>query len=674
VLAGALTYATSLFGPFIFDDFGNIVRNPQIRDVWNWGQVFSPPMDTGVAGRPLVQVSLAVNYALGGLNVRGYHVVSIAFHLGCALLLFGLVRRTLDAIRLSDWAGVKSVDLACAAAVLWVVHPLTSEVVDYLSQRTESMMALCYLSTMYASLRAFDARRPWRWLVPAVVACAAGMACKESMVTAPVMVVIFDRVFLFDTIGQAMRRRWRLYGALAATWLVLAALLLSHTGISSGGFATAHTSSWNYLLNQSVIVTRYLRLAIWPSGLVFYYGWARPLAFLDVWPDVLFLVLLVVATLLALARWPRAAFPALWVFVTLAPTSSFAPIAAEVGAERRMYVPLIGIVTLAVIGAAALRGRLIRSAGDQAQVASAMQKSPQALSLDRVTVGAAVVVAVVLSAVTIARTREYASALTMAQTVLARWPTPNAEQLVGQELAATGQHEEAIRHLRRAVPGFPPAHYFLGTELFAVGRVDEAMAELQAFVAEEPSLPPVRSARLLMARVFAARHERPAAIEQLHLVLATAPADGAAHALLADVLAEEHEFGDAIPHYQAVLAVRPGDPNAWTGLGVALVATGRGAEAISAFRQAAAVAPADAHARENLARALLEAGDAGGASEEAQRAVSLAPTDPAAHEMLGRVLASLGRTNDARREFERALALDPSYAPATDGLRRLKSG
>jgi Flp pilus assembly protein TadD len=674
VVAGALTYGTSLAGPFVFDDFGNVVRNPQIRDVWNWAQVLSPPVDTGVAGRPLVHLSLAVNYALGGLSVRGYHVVSVALHVACALLVFGLIRRTLDAIRLSDWAGLRSVDLACAAAVLWIVHPLTSEVVDYVSQRTESMMALCYLSTLYASLRAVDARRPWRWLVTAVAACAAGMACKESMVTAPVMVVIFDRVFLFDTIGQAIRRRWPFYGALAATWLLLAALLASHTGISSGGFATAHTSTWNYLLNQSVIVTRYLRLAVWPQGLVFYYGWARPLTLADVWPYALFLVLLVVATLLSLRRWPRTAFLGLWVFVTLAPTSSFAPIAAEVGAERRMYLPLVGIVTLAVIGAAALRSRLVRRPGDRVQAASAVGASLPARRVDRVTVGVVVIVAVALSAVTIARTREYGSALTLAQTVLARWPTPNAEQLVGQELAATGQHEEAIRHLRRALPGFPPAHYYLGTELVAVGRVDEAMAQLQAFVVEEPSLPPVRSARMLMARLFASRHDVPHAIEQLHLVLASAPADSAAHALLANVLAGEHEFGDAIPQYQALLAERPGDPNVWTGLGVALVATGRSAEAVSAFRQAAAFAPRDAHARVNLARALLDTGDAAGANQEARQAEALAPADPAAHDMLGRVLASLGRTDEARREFERALAIDPSYAPATEGLRKLKSG
>jgi Flp pilus assembly protein TadD len=657
VLAGVVTYANGLTGPFIFDDFGGIVRNSQIRDLSNWGQVFSPPSDTGVAGRPLAHLSFAINYAVGGLDVRGYHVVNFALHIICGLLIFGLVRRTLDASRVSESLGVRSVDIACAVGLLWTVHPLNTEVVDYLSQRTESMMALCYLLTLYAGLRAVDAPHPRRWLATAVVSSAAGMACKESMVTAPLMVVVFDRVFVFETIGQAFRQRWRFYSGLAAGWLLLAGLLASHSGISSGGFATAQTSTWNYLLNQAIMVTRYLRLAIWPHGLVFYYGWARQLTLGDVWPYGLFLVLLVAVTTAAFVRRPRIGFLGAWVFITLAPTSSFAPIAAEVGAERRMYLPLVAIVTLVVIGVAALRRRFV---------------GPVAPRMDRPMLALVLAASVVLSAMTMARTQEYASALTIAQTTLARWPTPNAHQLVGQELAAAGQHEDAIRHLREAVAGYPPARYSLGSELFAAGKLDEAIEQLQAFVIEEPSIAPVKSARRMLARAFAARHEMPRAIEQLRLLLAAAPSDATAHGFLADALAAEQKFGEAIPHYQAVLTAQPGDADAWTGLGVALVAAGRGGEAVAAFRGAVGAAPGNVHYRVNLARALLDEGDPAGAGEQAQQAAALDPADPSAHEILGRVLASAGKVDDARREFGRALQLDPSYAPASEGLRSLK--
>ena len=91
----------------------------------------------------------------GGLDVTGYHVVNVAIHLACALLLFGLIRHTLK----GDGS------IAAAVALLWTVHPLNSEVVDYVTQRTESLMALCYLLTLYGSIRAIRSKRPQRWHV-----------------------------------------------------------------------------------------------------------------------------------------------------------------------------------------------------------------------------------------------------------------------------------------------------------------------------------------------------------------------------------------------------------------------------------------------------------------------------------------------------------------------------
>jgi tetratricopeptide (TPR) repeat protein len=98
VLTGLLAYANSFSGPFIADDEATVVENTSIRDLRSTGVLF-PQREVPTAGRPIVNVSFAINYALGGMSVRGYHVPNLATHLLCAVVLFGLVRRTLELAR-----------------------------------------------------------------------------------------------------------------------------------------------------------------------------------------------------------------------------------------------------------------------------------------------------------------------------------------------------------------------------------------------------------------------------------------------------------------------------------------------------------------------------------------------------------------------------------------------
>lgn len=610
LLAGLIAYAGSLSGPFIFDDLATVVQNPSIRDPGDMVAVFSPPAQTPVAGRPLVNLSLALNYAEGGLDVTGYHVVNLAIHLTCALLLFGVIRQTLK----DDGS------MAAAVALIWIVHPLNSEVVDYVTQRTESLMALCYLLTLYGSIRAFHSKRPQRWQALAVAACAVGTACKETIATAPLMVVLYDRVFVFPSVREAFRARGRFYGALAASWLLLAAFLLTGGQTLASGFGTARLSPWTYLLNQTQMLARYLWLAIWPGPLVLYYGWPRMVTLADVWPYALLIILLLVLTGIALWRRLRVGFLAAWVFITLAPTSSVLPIATEVGAERRMYLALAGVIALGVAGIVWCARRF-----------STWRPTPAALLV-------AVLVSVPLAARTIARHAEYSSALTMAQTVLARWPTPNAHNLVGTELAAAGRHEEAIPHLREAARGYPPARYFLGSELLAAGRIDEGINELRTFVRDEPGL-------------LASR---------------------AAHGLLANAFAGRQDFAAAVPHYREYLVAHADDANGWNGLGMALLQSGKRPDAIEAFRGAVRAAPENPGFQMNLARALLDEGRLDEAARLAEQSAVATP-NPAAHDILGRVRAMKGDVSGARAEFMRALQIDPSYAPARDGLAAIHS-
>src|SRR5205085_3990733 len=150
----------------------------------------------------------------------------------------------------------------------------------------------------------------------------------------------------------ALQRRGGYYAALCATWLVLVAVVWSAPRGDSAGFAGASVSPWTYLLNQSVMIVRYLRLAFWPRGLVLDYGEPLHVTFGDVAPYAITVAALLAATIVALVRNPPVGFLGAWFFLTLAPTSSIMPVSTEVGAERRMYLPLMAIVMLVVTVAA----------------------------------------------------------------------------------------------------------------------------------------------------------------------------------------------------------------------------------------------------------------------------------------------------------------------------------
>ncbi|MFI5357299.1 MAG: hypothetical protein ACHQ4G_08190, partial [Opitutales bacterium] len=226
-----LAYANSLSAPFVFDDLTGVVKNPSIRHLWPPSEVlFGSREATGAGGRPLVNLSLALNYALGGLDVRGYHGFNLLVHALAGLTLFGLIRRTLLRPVLAARFGAAALPLALSAALLWALHPLVTESVTCVIQRTESLSSLFYLLTLYAFARSADAAAPRRWLRLSVTACLAGMATKEIVVTAPLIVLCYDRTFVGGTFREAWRQRRRYYCALGATWVLLVLLVLGNGG------------------------------------------------------------------------------------------------------------------------------------------------------------------------------------------------------------------------------------------------------------------------------------------------------------------------------------------------------------------------------------------------------------------------------------------------------------
>ena len=153
VLVTLISYSNSFSGEFLFDDVSSIPRNPTIRQLWPFAPCQSCELQQGatVTGRPVLNFSFAINYALGGLAVPGYHALNLAVHIANALLLFGILRRTLALPALREKFGNAVLTLSFAIALLWAVHPLQTESVSYIVQRAESLVALFYLLMLAAA-------------------------------------------------------------------------------------------------------------------------------------------------------------------------------------------------------------------------------------------------------------------------------------------------------------------------------------------------------------------------------------------------------------------------------------------------------------------------------------------------------------------------------------------
>ena len=534
VLAGALAYWPALGSPFLFDDRPAIADNPTIRTLAP-SIVLSPPNDTPVAGRPLTNITFALNYAAGALDPHGYRLGNLAIHLLAGLLLFATMRRLLDLPRLRDLSGGRATDLAFATALLWTLHPLHSEVVNYLTQRTESLMGLCYLLTIYASLRAADASGG-RWTGVAIAAAVAGVFAKESIVTVPAAVLLIDRVLVYESWPQQLRARKVLYAGFAAMWVLLG-LMLSTGARSAVGF-DGGTSAWVYLLNQARMIAQYLKLAFWPRELVLDYGMPQALAVGDVWLEGVLVLALAAAVIVALFRRPAVGLPGAWFFITLSATSSVVPISTEVGAERRMYLPLIGLIVLAVM---ALHGSTRKRAHLYAVTA---------------------VLAAAMIAGILVRHRDYASPLTMARTIVDRWPNGRGHYLLGTLLIEAGQSREGMAQLELSARDYPGALFAIATEQLGTGRMAEGIATIQRFLELLPNHVNSVPAREMLAAGYAGQGNMAAAEAEARQLVMAAPGYARGHDLLGRILAGKGDFPGAAAAFRQVLALEPGNVQA----------------------------------------------------------------------------------------------------------------
>ncbi len=641
VLGVGAVYWNSWHAPFVLDDKLAIMDNPTVRALWPLSGPLSPPTDgSPVAGRPLPNLSFAINRAISGDAVWSYHVGNTVLHALAALVLFALLRQTLVRPAVPERLRHDAALAAAAVALLWALHPLQTVAVAYVSQRTELMVSLCYLLTLLAVGRAAGAERGARWWgVFAVGVCAAGMACKEVMVSAPLLALLYDRTFFAGTFRAAWRARWRLHVGLMASWILLAFLVWSTRGRGgTAGFGLVVTPL-NYAATQAEALSRYLGLVFWPRNLVFDYGMyvARDAAVIAA--GLALIGGLFTATLFALRRWPVAGFAGALFFAVLAPTSSFVPVATQTMGEHRMHLVLASILTV---------------------VAGALWRW-----LDRrVAVALLVLAALAAGARTVVRNADYASVEHLWRDTVRRWPTNvRAYNNLAAVLFDRGEMREGAALLDEAMRLNPQDVDTLRN----LSRLDLQSGRVALAVerAEQAQRLDPESAFgwivVAVARMGAGRF--PEARLAWQEVLRRRPDWPEAHLGLGDVLARLGEAEAAIHEYNEALRLRPGFLPARLALGGALERLGRLDEALAQAQQAVAINPRSGPALALEARLLFELERADEAAATYRTLLDVQPNFPGAHYNYGNALIVLRRPAEALAQFDEAARRDGATAP-----------
>ena len=720
VLAILAAYANSLSGPFVYDDQPSIALNSTIRSLWPpWDALTPPAGGITVSGRPVLNLSFALDYAVGGLAVRSYHLTNLAIHALAALALFGIVRRTLSlpSLRGMPASASAALPLAFATALLWALHPLQTESVTYLVQRAESLMGLFYFLTLYSCIRALEPGSAPCWPIPAIAACALGMATKENMVSAPLIALLYDRTFVAGSFAAAWRRHRGLYVGLAATWLLLAALIVANGTDRAGSMGlTVSNSWWGYVLIQVPALARYLSLSFWPQSLVFDYGPVPVGSFGHAVLEAVAAIALVAATLLALWRRPMAGFLGGWFFAILAPTFVI-PAKIQQIAEHRMYLPLAAIVVAVVLVARHLAGwrRTVAVLTVIAAVPGFLTARRNQVYRDEITLWSDTVAKRPANALAhanlasaLADAHRLAESIAQNRLALRLQPDlPPALATLGSSLAESGQLDEALPLLERAAqldPTNARIHLDLGIALDLLGRPADALPRYEVAVRLNPLLDAAHNS---LGDALCRSGRAAEGIPHLEEALRLNPALAEAHFNLSTALVPAGRLPEATAHFETAFRLQPRDPaplSRWANVlfaanhptealaahekvirgwpnfadghfnyGVTLTTLGRPADALREFESAVRLQPDDAVAQTTLGNALLRVDRAADALPHFEEALRLAPDNPAAHGNLGLALAILGRVRDALPHFEAAVRLAPEDPDARRNLAQARA-
>ncbi|WP_173046664.1 tetratricopeptide repeat protein [Nitrospira sp. KM1] len=426
--ATVATYAGAVYGDFQFDDVPAILENPHLE---RWETFLG---HLGHMVRPALYGTLLIDRSLYGTGPTGYHVLNLLLHLGSGLLIYRILSHavTEDIRQPAFWT-----------ALLFLIHPIQTEAVTYISGRASGLMAFFYLLALTLYLEAATHRRnsisSRRYLIGALISFMLALGSKETAMTFPFVLLLWDP--LIRRLDHAELRRTFLSSHLPF-WLVLFAAGLwtwSHPRYSAlAQFSFGLRPFWDNLLSELHAAVYALLLLVCPWKQNFDHD-LPVLHSLSEWPmpiDMLLLSGMAGGALIAARRLPLFSFGLAWFFLQMLPTILIPR--NDLLSERNLYLASMGPFLAVVALGIHLISRLIVTL--------------PYLKLVRVAAGSLIIALVVtLCLVTVQRNALYRDPLLLWSDTVAKSPRKaRPHNNLGHSLAQRGDWSRAIDEFRIA--------------------------------------------------------------------------------------------------------------------------------------------------------------------------------------------------------------------------------
>jgi Tfp pilus assembly protein PilF len=361
LFCGLLAYSNTFNVPFQYDDKTFILKNPIVKNL----SFFSDPATAkglpfydGFKGRYIGYLTFAINYALDGFDVRGFHIFNIIVHLMNAILVYLFVIITFESPFLIQ-SSLKSYStkIAFFSALLFVSHPIQTEAVTYIFQRLASLVTFFYLAAIvsYAYSRVSERAGPRHFFyLLSIISAVFAMKTKENAFTLPFVIILYE--FLFFR-GEVKPRLFRLVPILLTSLIIPLSMLdlgkpFGQIAGQIASFAPGFKQipRWDYFFTQLRVIVTYIRLLFLPIGQNIVYDYPLYGSFLipQVFVSIIFLCLifclgiyLVYRSKLKSPELRLIGFGILWFFISISVESSIIPIPMLID-EYRVYLPSVG--------------------------------------------------------------------------------------------------------------------------------------------------------------------------------------------------------------------------------------------------------------------------------------------------------------------------------------------